>query len=316
MNLAIGIDFGGTTIKSGVVAKGKILQFGELIDTQLLPNHDALIDALVALVADLRKAHPAIAAIGVGLPGLVDSANGIVHELTNVAGWRDVALREILRERTGLPATIENDANAMAYGEFKHGAAIDARHVVCITLGTGVGGALILDGHLYRGAQLGAGEVGHLSIDYRGRPGPYGNFGGLEEYVGNQQIAERAVERYAKAGSARTVGECSPLALKSAAEAGDPVAEQLWEDIGDEIGAALASVIWVLNPDAIVIGGGVAKAGELLLGPIRRSVQARTAKVFHENLRIVPAALGNEAGIIGNAILALEWAAAHRAEVL
>ena len=199
---AIGIDFGGTTVKSGVVTGGAIVARGETIETAGYSTPESLMEALLLAVAKLRRDHPEVAAIGVGLPGMVDSENGIVHELTNVPGWRDVALRALLRERTGLPATIENDANAMAYGEFRFGAAKNARHVVCVTLGTGVGGGLILDGRLYRGAQLGAGEIGHLSIDYRGRSGPYGNFGGLEEYVGNQQIAERAALALRGGGSA------------------------------------------------------------------------------------------------------------------
>ncbi|MHA3770528.1 ROK family protein [Verrucomicrobiota bacterium sgz303538] len=305
---AIGIDFGGTTIKSATVRDGAIVERGEVIDTL---KHDtrSLEDALVNTIKALKAAHPDVASVGVGLPGFVDSVNGIVHHLTNVPGWHEVPLRRLLGERTALPVTIENDANAMAYGEWRYGAAKDGQNVVCITLGTGVGGALILDGRLYRGAQLGAGEIGHMSIDYRGIAGPYGNFGGLEEYVGNQQIAERAVERYRATGRIKSIVECTPAELAKAAEGGDPVAAELWEEVGTEIGAALASVIWILNPDTIVIGGGVARAGELLFAPIQRAVHQRTIPVFHEHLRIVPATLGNDAGIIGCATLAMNLVA-------
>lgn len=309
---AIGIDFGGTSIKSAVVRSGAIVQHGAPIDPRAVLGADALMDALVALIEKMRADHPDIAGVGIGLPGFVDSVQGIVHHLTNVDGWNDVPLRQILQDRTGLPVTIENDANAMAYGEFKHGAASGGRHVVCITLGTGVGGALILDGHLYRGAQLGAGEIGHMSIDLNGRPGPYGNNGGLEEYVGNVQIAERAVERYHAAGQTKTPAECTPLELAEAAQRADPVALKLWDDLGIELGAALASVVWIMNPDTIVIGGGVANAGDLIFSPIRREIRNRTLALFHDQLRVVPAALGNEAGIIGNAILALEAAEISR----
>ncbi|HEX8296081.1 MAG TPA: ROK family protein [Chthoniobacteraceae bacterium] len=302
---AIGIDFGGTSIKSGLVADGVILHHGTPIDTQALGGPEEIIEALGQLADDFRAREPQIVALGIGLPGIVDSIGGVVHELTNVPGWTDVPLRQILRERTGLRVTIENDANAMAYGEFRFGAAAGGRHVICITLGTGVGGALILDGHLYRGAQLGAGEIGHMSIDLRGKPGPYGNFGCLEEYVGNVQIAARAQQRYLEQGKAVSLLECSPALLADAATAGDPVAMQLWDDLGVELGSALASVVWILNPDTIVIGGGVAKAGELIMAPLRREIRARTLEIFHERLRIVTAALGNDAGIIGNAALAL-----------
>lgn len=305
MHQAIGIDFGGTSIKSGLVRDGQILHHGQPIDTRQCGSPEAIIDALLGVVAELRAKDGGVHALGIGLPGIVDSVNGIVHELTNVPGWHEVRLRDLLQERTGLGVFIENDANAMAYGEWKHGAAKSGRNIVCITLGTGVGGALILDGRLYRGSQLGAGEIGHLSIDYRGVPGPYGNFGALERYVGNQQITDRAVERYRAAGNEKLETECTPADLHKAAQWGDEIALKLWDDIGTEIGAAMASVVWVLNPDTIVIGGGVAKAGELVLGPIRREIAARTSDVFHDQLQVVPAALGNEAGIIGNAALAL-----------
>ena len=306
MQHAIGIDFGGTSIKSGLVCGGEIVQRARVIETQECGGPDEIVDALVNVATELRTHTADVAALGIGLPGVTDSLNGIVHELTNVPGWCDVPLRSLLHERTGLRTTIENDANAMAYGEWKYGAARDGKHLVCITLGTGVGGALILDGRLYRGAQLGAGEIGHMSIDYRGVPGPFGNFGALERYVGNSQIAERAMASYNEAGLARTEEECTPRELDRLAREGDEIARGLWNDLGIEIGAALASVVWVLNPDTIVIGGGVAKAGDLLLDPIRRTIRERTIDVFHENLRIVPAALGNDAGIIGNASLALD----------
>ncbi|MDQ3623455.1 MAG: ROK family protein, partial [Verrucomicrobiota bacterium] len=154
MNYAIGIDFGGTSIKSGLVLDGRILTRGRVIDTQDYGAPDAIIEALLNVVGELRAQARFLAGLGIGLPGIVDSVNGIVHELTNVPGWQDVPVGALLRERTGLAVTVENDANAMAYGEWKYGAARDARHVVCITLGTGVGGGLILDGRLYRGAQL------------------------------------------------------------------------------------------------------------------------------------------------------------------
>ena len=302
---AIGIDFGGTTIKSAVVQDGRLLARGGVIDTQQHDSAESLLGAIVSVSAGLRAAHPEVAAIGIGLPGFVDSVSGIVHSLTNVAGWSEVPLRAILTERTGLPAIIENDVNAMAYGEYKHGAARGSRHVLCLTLGTGVGGALILDGRLYRGAQLAAGEIGHASIDYRGLPGSYGNFGGLEEYVGNQQIADRAARLYLAGGRP---APADPRELAEAARSGDTVALQLWEDVGTEVGCALVNAIWLLNPDTIVIGGGVAAAGDLVFDSIIRTIRARTLALFHESLRVVPAMLGNDAGIIGNAELALESA--------
>jgi glucokinase len=304
-NTAIGIDFGGTSVKSAVVRDGKIVAHGDVIETAQ-HNRESLLDAIFEVVAKLRVAEPDVAAIGIGMPGFVDSGNGFVHHLTNVEGWDEVPLGKIIKDRTGLAATVENDVKAMTYGEWKYGAARGVQHAVCITLGTGVGGGLILSGRLHRGAQFGAGEIGHASIDYRGRPSPYGAYGGLEEYVGNQQIAERAAALYRINRINRPLEECTPRAMDAAARAGDPIAKGLWETLGDEIGAAMANVVWIVNPEVIVIGGGVAKAGELLFDPIRRSINARTVKLFHEHLRVVPAELGNDAGIIGNAALALD----------
>ncbi len=303
---AIGIDFGGTSIKSAVVQDGTILDRAEPIDPQQHPDSRTLVAAIVEMIGALRAVHPEIAAIGVGLPGFVDSTTGVVHTLTNVSGWNDVPLHAQLTARTGLPAIVENDAKAMAYGEFKHGAARGFRHVICVTLGTGVGGALIIEGKLYRGAQFAAGELGHTSIDYRGKPGPYGGRGGLEEYVGNQQIAERAGELYRKAGRKVTSAQCQPIELSKAAARGDAIALGLWDAVGTEIGCALVNAVWIVNPDAIIIGGGIANAGALIMGPIRRTIRERTLPLVHEHLKVLPATLGNDAGIIGNAELALE----------
>jgi len=254
----------------------------------------------------LRKAHPEIEAIGAGLPGFVDSVNGIVHELANVPGWREVAFVALLRERTGLPTVIENDANAMAYGEFLHGAARGARNAICVTLGTGVGGGLILDRRLFRGSRLAAGEIGHMSIDFNGPRGAYATLGDLETYVGNRQIGERAARLYNAASDPKPVEECTPAGIAQLATSGDRIAIGLWDAIGTEIGAALVNSVWLLNPDTIVIGGGIAAAGDLILAPIQRTIRERTSAFFYEQLKVVPATLGNDAGIIGSAELALE----------
>ncbi len=297
--LAIGIDFGGTTIKSAVVEGGQILERGDVIDTQALGSVDLIMEALVAEVMRLKSA--AVTAVGAGLPGFVDSTHGIVHQLTNVPGWNDVPLRKLLTELTGLPAAIDNDANAMTYAEWKHGAGFGRNNVVCMTLGTGVGGGLILNGHLYRGSRLAAGEVGQMSLNMNGVPGTYGNLGALEEYVGNQQITERARKAYARAERSLENEDYSPAALSALAEKGDQIAIGLWELIGEEIGSVIADIVWLLNPDAVVIGGGIARAGDLIFNPIRETVKNRTSPVFYESLEIVPATLGNDAGIIGSA---------------
>jgi len=306
--IAIGIDFGGTSVKPGVVSGSEIIARSKPIPTEEHESADGLLAAVLRDVAILRKRHPEVCALGAGLPGIIDGTNGRVRELSNVPGWRGIPLAGLLSEKTGLPAIIENDANAMAYAEWRFGAGRDRPNVICMTLGTGVGGGLILDGRLFRGSQLGAGEIGQMIIEPHGVPGHYGNFGALEKYVGNRQIAERAGKAYSTAGRACAPEELTPLFLEKAALGGDEIAAKLWDDVGFEIGIVLTNITWLLNPDRIVIGGGVAKAGPLVFEPIKRTIRERTSAIYHEHLEVVPAVLGNDGGIIGSAALAVDAA--------
>lgn len=305
---SIGIDFGGTSVKLGVCRGGELLCTDDPIPTANFAGPQALIGEMAARVAKLRKQHPGIAAIGVGVPGLVDFENGYVHELTNVPGWKHVPLKAILGEKTGLPVVVENDANAMCYAEYRYGAARGLRNVVALTMGTGIGGGLVLDGQMYRGSCFAAGEIGQMSIDYDGVAGHYGNLGALEKYTGNHQIAEHAVRRYAEAGITRDIGDCTPKKIADAAAAGDSIARQIWDEVAEWLGTALSAIAWLLNPDAFVIGGGVAQAGDLIFNPLKRKVQSMLSTVVWEKLQILPAKFSNEAGIIGNAALAADEA--------
>jgi glucokinase len=303
---SIGIDFGGTSVKLGVCRGGELLATDAPIPTQDYSGPQALISAMSDRVAKLREKFPAIAAIGVGVPGLVDFDRGFVHILTNVPGWKHIPLKTILGEKTELPVVVENDANAMCYAEWRYGAARGLRNVVALTMGTGIGGGLILDGKMYRGSGCAAGEIGQMSIHLDGKAGHYGNLGALEKYTGNQQIAEHAVTRYAEAGIEKDIADCTPKKIAEAAEAGDDIARQIWGEVADWLGTALSSIAWLLNPDAFVIGGGVAQAGDLIFDPLKRKVQSMLSTVVWENLQILPARYSNEAGIIGNAALAAD----------
>ena len=303
---AIGFDMGATSTKTGVVRDGKILTRGNVIETRQDGNTAALIDAFVQEIRRLKEWNPEVEAVGVGVPGIINPVQGVVVNLTNVPGWSDIPLRSIIMERTGLVGNLENDAKAMAYAEWKHGAGQSVPNVVCVTLGTAVGGALILNGRLYRGATWVAGEIGQTSIDYQGVDFVYGNKGALEAYVGHRQISARAKEIYAAAGETLSDEDAHLERLSKAADDGDRLADKVWEDIGTKIGVGLTNVIWLVNPDRIVIGGGVAKAGERLFGYIRQTIRTRCEKTFWEKLDVVPATLGNDAGIIGAAALALE----------
>jgi glucokinase len=303
---AIGFDMGATSTKTGVVRDGKILTRGNVIATRQDGDTAALIDAFIEEIQRLKEWNPEVEAVGFGVPGIINPVKGEVVNLTNVKGWSDIPLRSIITERTGLVGNLENDAKAMAYAEWKHGAGQSVPNVVCVTLGTAVGGALILNGRLYRGATWVAGEIGQTSIDYQGVDFVYGNKGALEAYVGHRQISARAQEIYAAAGKTLSDDDAQLHRLSKAADDGDELADKVWEDIGIKIGVGLTNVIWLVNPDRIVLGGGVAKAGERLFGYIRRTIRTRCEKTFWEKLDVVPATLGNDAGIIGAAALALE----------
>ena len=306
--LAIGIDFGGTSVKTGVVRGTEIIDQAPPIATQDFDGPDALIQTIIRTVNDLREHHPDIAAVGVGMPGFVDFGKGVVINLTNVRSWANIPLRDMLSTELKLPVAADNDANCMAFAEWKLGAGRNYEHLVCVALGTGVGGGVIANGAMVRGGAFGAGEIGQTSIDYQGRKGHYGNRGALEDYIGNQEISRDAKAAYAEAGITRDIEDCSPAALAEAARMGDPIALARWEFVGRSLATAMMNVCWLLNPQAIVIGGGVARAGDLLFNPFREHLLRQLSGPFSEGLAILPAAFGHEAGTIGAAALALHEA--------
>lgn len=305
-SLAIGIDFGGTTVKIGVVYQSHIIDQAPPIATQEFKDHASLIEAMVRIVEDLRARHEGVSCVGVGMPGFVNFEKGLVYGLTNVPGWESVPLKKILESKIGLPVTVDNDANCMAFAEWRCGAGRGYQNVVFVTLGTGVGGAVIANGQMVRGMRHGAGEIGQTSIDYQGRPGHYGNRGSLEDYIGNNEITARAREAYTAAGIPKSLDECSPAALAAAAHHGDPIAFAQWNDTGRMLATAMMNCCWLLNPEAIVLGGGVARAGELLFHPFKEHLFAQLSGPFKDGLVILPAAFGHEAGTIGAAALARE----------
>ena len=304
--LAIGIDMGGTSVKLGVCRGSELLFHADPIPTQNFAGAKELLKAMTKAVLALKNASPEIRAVGVGVPGFTDVHTGMVYHLTNVPGWNNVSLNQIMTKATGIPTFAENDANCMAYAEYKHGAGKGSTNMIGVTLGTGVGGGLVLNGQLFRGSACGAGEIGQMSIDYQGREGAYGNTGSLEVYVGNRELAARGAELYKKARLKRSLEECSPAKLSMAAQAGEAPALQAWDEFTTQLASSLANCCWLLNPDRIVIGGGISKAGSLLFGPLEKKMHAQLHETFKSTLKIVPAHFGNEAGIIGSAAVALE----------
>lgn len=295
-------------MKIGVLYRSNIIEEAPRIDTQEYTDAPSLIENIAETIAELRARYTRIAAIGCGMPGFVDFEKGIVHNLTNVVGWQNIPLKRLLGLATGLPCVIENDANCMAYAEWKRGSGRGMKHMVALTLGTGVGGGIIINNQIVRGAQSGAGELGQTSIHYAGRRGAYGNLGALEDYIGNREIAADALAIYKNAGVEKSLEECEPAKLARAASNGDKIACDIWDDVAGKLATAIMNCCYLLNPQAVVIGGGVAQAGEILFTPLQLQLKAQLNATFYDQLQILPARFGNESGMIGAATLALEEA--------
>ncbi len=294
---AIGVDLGATFVKIGLVDnKGKVY-FRRKIETPPGADKTLLIDSIVNNVKDvIKKSDKQVSGIGIGVPGPVDSQKGIVHYFPNIKGWKEVPLKAILEKKLGLRVMLDNDVNAMTLGEFVFGAGKGCDNLVCLTLGTGVGGGIIIDGKLYRGGSMTAGEIGHMPIN---ETGPLCNCGGiacLERYIGNRYILERAKKIFGNNITLERVTELAGLGNKKAAA--------IWIDVAKKLGAALTQVVNLLNPDKIVIGGGVSKAGPFILTPLKKEVKKRAMKDQAAHVKIVLAKLGADAGIIGSSLLA------------
>ena len=303
---SIGIDFGGTSIKMGVVKGAEVIAHAPSIATQEYGNPDQLIEAIAQFVNMLRLNHPEVQAIGMGMPGFVNFYQGTVYTLTNVPGWNNVPVKDMLQAACGLPVYVENDANCMAYAEWKMGAGRGMSSLVCLTMGTGIGGGIVVNDRILRGKRLSTGELGQTSIHYQGKPGPFGNRGAIEEYIGNNELAAEAVKRYAGAGIIKTVDECTPRHLDEAARSGCPIALQLWEDTAEMLGCLIMNLMYTLVPDAFIIGGGVAKAGDLLMKPLLENLRKQLFPLLMEDLKILPARFGAEAGLLGAGAMAMD----------
>ena len=248
--------------------------------------------------------------IGMGLPGLIDVEGGFIHFLTNVRGWDNTPVAYPMRRRLHLPVFIDNDVNLMTLGEAAYGAAKGFQHVICLTLGTGVGGGLLVNGALYRGASLSAGEIGHMPVNREGPVCPCGGRGCLERYVGNQAIVALAKRKLREGASSLIptllkghLEQMTPETVHEAAKRGDRLARLVWQEVGEWVGIALAGLVNVFNPERIVIGGGVAQAGSFLFDPIRRTLRDRALDWPVRHVKVVRATLGNEAGVIGASVL-------------
>lgn len=306
---AIGVDLGGTKMLLGVLdADSNVLW--ESKERSTGQDEEELVELLVREVEEARQARPGAAALGLGIPATIDRARGVAVSAVNLP-IDDLPIRDLAAERTGLPVFVDNDANVAALAEHLYGAAQGADNAVMLTLGTGIGGGLILGGEVYRGATGAGAELGHIVIDFDGPPcqGNCPGHGCVETFASGTAIGREgreAAEREPDSalGGMKAAGqEIDGKAVTEAALAGDPTAVGVFDLVGTRLGAALASFANIFDPEVIVIGGGVMAAGDLLLEPARRELESRALPPMNRT-PVLAAKLGPEAGMIGAAAMA------------
>jgi glucokinase len=313
---AIGIDIGGTNIRLGLVD-----ELGNIIERRRYKTE--AVDGVGAVVAKLKGGMESlmefaadnrleIRGAGIGIPGIISSAVGVVHFSPNLPGWVDIRLKDLLEPGLGFPVMVENDANVYALGEARFGAGMGVSSQICMTLGTGVGGGIILDDRIWRGVNGMAGEVGHMTVDPEGPLCGCGNRGCLERYSSATAVLEMAARAFMQKESASqlNVYKDSPASLTTeiiadAASNGDKLAIKIYSDVGRFLGIAIANIVNLLNIERVVIGGGLTGAWDLFIGPLKDEVAARAFDIPARSCDIVPGQLGDDAGILGAAGLVL-----------
>jgi glucokinase len=314
LHYAIGVDLGGTTIKTGIVSSD-----GKIIAQSKFPTLGE--QGPKAVIGQIRKSIDEVLAhtkgktlrgIGIGSPGIVDEEGGIVKDPPNFAGWHNVALGNAVTKIFGFNAKVENDANVAAIAEAKFGAGKRHPNFLFVIWGTGVGGGIILNGNIYRGPFGGAGEIGHVCIDYNGLQCNCGALGCVEAYVGQRYLSQRTVERlkhHPRSAILKLVGgdvsKVEPKYISQAALKGDKLAREIFTEAGTLLGVALGSVLNTVDVRVIIIGGGISAAGDFVFTAIKKSVQLHVMKPMREDITVIPAKLGNSAGILGAAGLVL-----------
>lgn len=295
----IGIDLGGTGIKLG-----RFLEDGTCLDSSTVPTPqpatpEAILEAILAAVSPLNRDGQCVA-LGVGIPGPTDSGGRTAKVAINLANWYDIPLADWLEKRTGLPAVLANDANCAGLGEAWLGAGKGFRNSILLTLGTGVGGAIILDGQLFVGPQGAAGELGLITLNPDGPPCNSGNQGSLEQYVSVPAIRRRTGK--------------DPAEWGKLARAGDREALAFWQDYGRLLGAGLASSIYILTPEVAIIGGGISASAAFFFPALLAEIERRVLPSSRLGLTVSVAQLGHRAGMVGAARLAWQRLASRQPE--
>ena len=309
----IGVDVGGTNVKIALVDLDGKIAFSNTVPTRAEMGYEAGVNNIKQAIKDLmqesNQTNKTVEAIGFGLPGQIDYKEGIVKNLPNIPGWVNIPLAKIIEDEFSIPTRLDNDVRCAALGELNFGAGKGCENLICITVGTGIGSGIILNGKLVRGAANAAGEIGHIKMEMNGGPlCGCGDYGCFEAYASGPAIVTMAKEYISGGKSAKykemaADGIITPYIVAQAALQGDTVSIQIFKQMGKIIGIGLASVVNLLNPEKIIIGGGVADAGDILLEPIRKTIQDRAMPIQANSLKVVPAQLANGAGVIGASLL-------------
>jgi glucokinase len=309
----VGIDVGGTNLR---VALGD--ETGEVVDKRHRDTHPAAraeegIEALAEMMGELARDHGLemddVGSAGVGVPGPTDPAKGILFDPPHLPGWHNAPVASLLEAATGVPTHLENDAHLAAYGEFHKGAGRGSRHLVFVTISTGIGAGIVIDRKLYSGAGGSAGEVGHVVIDPGGPVCSCGRRGHLEALASGTSMARIAGERIA-AGEASALSQLGSITAKDlglAAAEGDALALSVLADAGRLLGLSLGGLLNILDPEVLVLGGGVIQIGPPLLDSLYAAIKEQAFETTYSHVRIAIAGLGQDAGLVG----ALEWARDH-----
>lgn len=315
---SIGVDLGATTVKAGIVALNGTIPDQISADAKAKEGPRAVIQQISFVINELlgKSKISECIGIGIGAPGIISAIDGTVNHPPNFSDWIRVDVAKEIRKKFNIPVAIENDANCAAIAEARYGAGIEFKDFLFIIWGTGVGGGIIFNRKIYRGPKGGAGEIGHVSIDYNGRLCNCGNRGCIESYIGQKYLSHRTKEILL--GSDRNSDEnhleklvggdfskLEPAIISQAAEMGDPIAINVLEEAGDLLGCALASVMNVLDLDVAVIGGGISAAPAFVYEAIIKSLRARVLTSHKEHIRVIRAKLENTAGIVGAASLVM-----------
>ena len=311
---AIGVDLGGTNIKLGIVSsKGKLVKKIS-VKTEAEKGRDVIIEnikkGIQELISSKSKKKYKIDGIGIGCPGVVTPGKGIVENPPNLPGWEKVSIGKIIHKEFHKKVYVDNDANAAAFGESIFGSGKKHKSFIMITLGTGVGGGIIINKKIYHGDYGAAGEIGHISIDYNGPKCNCGSYGCIEAYAGNNYLSERVRDKLKKHPESKLwelindeLSAVSPRKIQAAAEEGDDFANHVIEDLGVHLGSAFTSLCNVLDISVFIIGGGIAGFGKPLFDSIKKTIARRVMAPIRSRVRVLPAKLKNDAGIKGASAL-------------